>query len=368
MFYNNLYNLFEQVIQKCMKMINPIQTAIASFGMSGQVFHGPFLKVNPGFNVKSIWERSRELSKKLFPDALIVREFDDLLNDRELELIIVNTPDPLHYEMAKKALQAGKHVVVEKPFVWNASEADDLIRESKANQRLLTVYQNRRWDGDFLTVQKILNSGMLGQLVEFESHFDRYRPAIAPDTWKEESENYGGVLFNLGSHMVDQALVLFGMPEAVTAHLHIHRTGGKVVDYYDIRLDYSTCSAILKCSYLVREEGPRYILHGTDGSFLKWGIDPQEEMLKKGMLPGGEGWGSDPEELWGILNAGKDHSAIREKIPTLPGNYKAFYDNLYEAIRMGKPLAVKPEEAANGIRILELCLQSKRERRTVECR
>jgi scyllo-inositol 2-dehydrogenase (NADP+) len=348
-------------------MENPIQTAIASFGMSGLVFHGPFLKVSPQFQVRRIVERSKMISKALFPEAEIVRSFEDILRDKEIELVIVNTPDRFHYEMAGMALEAGKHVVVEKPFTFNAEEADDLIRLAEERGKLLTVYQNRRWDGDFLTIRKIVETGVLGQLVEFESHFDRYRPAIAPSTWKEEEGEYAGVLYNLGSHMVDQALVLFGMPEAVTAHLRIIRPFGKVIDYYDLRLIYPAFTVLLKCSYLVKEEGPRYILHGTNGSFLKWGIDPQEEILKTGVLPVGDSWGKEPESAWGILNTQDNNVGQIQRIPTEKGNYQAFYNNLSEAIRNGQPLAVKPQEARNVIRILELAIESNREKRTIDC-
>jgi scyllo-inositol 2-dehydrogenase (NADP+) len=343
----------------------PIQTAIASFGMSGQVFHGPFLKVNPDFKVMKIGERSKMISKNLFQNAEIVRSFEEILKDKEIELVIVNTPDSLHYGMARMALEAGKHVVVEKPFTFTVEEADDLISLAEERGKLLTVYQNRRWDGDFLTVQKIVHSGVLGSMVEFESHFDRYRPFITPSTWKEKEGEYAGVLYNLGSHMVDQALVLFGMPEAVTTHLSIVRPGGRVIDYYDLRLHYPTFAALLKCSYLVKEEGPKYILHGTNGSFLKWGIDPQEEILKTGVLPGGDFWGIEPEHKWGILNTWNNNNDRLQKIPTERGNYQLFYDNLYEAIRNGQPLEVKPQEARNTIRILELAMKSNREKRTV---
>jgi scyllo-inositol 2-dehydrogenase (NADP+) len=175
------------------------------------------------------------------------------------------------------------------------------------------------------------------------------------------------VLYNLGSHMVDQAIVLFGMPEAVTAHLKIIRSGGKVIDYYDIRLHFPGFAALLKCSYLVKEEGPRYILHGTNGSFLKWGIDPQEEILKTGILPGGDSWGREPESKWGILNFWNNNNEQVQRIPTETGNYMAFYENLSEAIRYGQPLAVKPQEARNTIRILELAIESNREKRTITC-
>jgi scyllo-inositol 2-dehydrogenase (NADP+) len=348
-------------------MEHPIQTAIASFGMSGQVFHGPFLKVNPRFQVRTILERSKMISKSLYADAEIARSFEDILQDKEIELVIVNTPDRFHYEMARLALEAGKHVVVEKPFTFRVREAGDLIRLADEKGKVLTVYQNRRWDGDFLTIQKIIKSGVLGQLAEFESHFDRYRPSIDPSTWKEEEGEYAGVLYNLGSHMVDQAIVLFGMPEAVTAHLKIIRSGGKVIDYYDIRLHFPGFAALLKCSYLVKEEGPRYILHGTNGSFLKWGIDLQEEILKTGILPGGDSWGREPESKWGILNFWNNNNEQVQRIPTETGNYMAFYENLSEAIRYGQPLAVKPQEARNTIRILELAIESNREKRTITC-
>jgi scyllo-inositol 2-dehydrogenase (NADP+) len=348
-------------------MEQPIVTGIASFGMSGQVFHGPFLKVNPRFQVRKILERSKTISKSLFPEVEVVRTFEDILRDREIELVIVNTPDRFHYEMARQALDAGKHVLVEKPFTFTVAEADDLISLAEKKGKMLTVYQNRRWDGDFLTIQKILQSGVLGNLVEFESHFDRFRPFITPSTWKEEEGEYAGVLYNLGSHTVDQALALFGMPEAVTAHVRIIRSGGKVIDYYDIRLHYPGFAALLKCSYLVKEEGPRYIMHGTNGSFLKWGIDPQEEILKTGVLPGGDEWGKEDESKWGILNVWNNNIEQVQRIPTEKGNYQIFYDSLSEAIRFGKPLEVKPQEARDTIRILELAIKSNKEKRTIFC-
>jgi predicted dehydrogenase len=346
-------------------MERPVQTAMASFGMSGRVFHGPLLKVSSRFRVTTVLERTGNQSAGLFPEAGIVRDFGSLLGDPEVELVIVNTPDPLHYDMAKLALQAGKHVVVEKPFTLRSSEADELINLAARSGLLLTVYQNRRWDGDFLTVKEVVKSGILGRIIEFESHFDRFRPEINFSSWKEQGDEYAGVLYGLGSHMADQALQLFGIPEAVTSHLRIARPGGKVLDYYDIRLHYSSFSALLKCSYLVREQGPRYTVHGTKGSFLKWGIDPQEELLNSGSMPTGESWGIEKENDWGILHisAGTEH--LRGRVVTLPGNYPAFYENLYGAIRHGLPLAVHPSEARDVIRLLEICLESNRKKQTI---
>ena len=342
-----------------------IQTAFASFGMSGMVFHGPSLRVNPKFSIHSILERTKNLSAEKYPGAKVVRKYEDILNDPEIDLVVVNTPDHHHFTMCRQALEAGKNVIVEKPFTQKVEEADELIQLAKQKKLLLSVYQNRRWDGDFLTVKKVLESGMIGRLVEFESHFDRYRNFIQPGTWKEKGNERHGVLFNLGSHLVDQVLVLFGMPVSVTAHLDIVRDGGEVNDYFDIRLQYAGFAAILKSSYLVREPGPRFSLYGTSGTFHKWGIDPQEDNLKAGMLPNAANWGTEPEKDWGMINTSWNGLNFKGKIETVAGNYNAFYENIYQAIRNGKTLAVKPEESRDVIRILDYCLLSNNEKRTV---
>lgn len=342
-----------------------VQTALASFGMSGMVFHGPSLKTNTNFNLHSILERTKNLSVKNYPDAKIVRSFEELINQDEIDLVIVNVPDKYHYDMCKQALEAGKHVIVEKPFTQTVEHADELIQLAKEKGLILSVYQNRRWDGDFLTVKKVLETGMLGRLVEFESHFDRYRNFIQEGTWKEAGDERHGVLFNLGSHMVDQILVLFGMPKAITARLDIVRDGGKVSDYYDIRMQYDQVSVILKSSYLVREPGPRFSLYGTLGTFHKWGIDPQEEALKEGRLPNEGNWGTEPETDWGMINTEWDGLNFKGNIETIPGNYNFFYDNIYDAIVNGKELLVKPEESRDVIKVLDCCLQSNKENRTI---
>lgn len=346
-------------------MYHPIRTAIASYGMSGQVFHGPSLKVNQGFNVLAVFERTKNISSNLFPDARIVRSFDEILHDTNIELVIINTPDALHFEMAKNALKAGKHIVVEKPVTQKSIQAEELIEMAKKQGLTFTVYQNRRFDGDFLTVQKVIQSGKLGRIIEFESHYDRYRTFITPETWKEEKDEFGGVLYNLGSHMVDQAYVLFGKPGAVTAHLRKNRKGTVVTDYYDIRLEYDSFSAILKCSYLVKDPGPRYTIYGEYGTYRKWGIDPQEELLKAGNLPEGDDWGAEPETDWGNLVYEKDGKDHNERIETIPGDYRIFYNNLYESIRNKADLLINPEETVEVLRILETCIKSDRLKKTI---
>lgn len=346
-------------------MKKQITTAIASFGMSGQVFHGPSLKANNGFKVVQVLERNKKISVKLFPDVEIVRNFEQILINPNIELVIINTPDALHFEMAKEALKVGKHVVVEKPITQNSNEAEELIKLAKQHKVLLTVYQNRRWDGDFMTVQKVLDENKLGRLIEFESHFDRYRTFITPNTWKEEGDKYSGVLYNLGSHMVDQAVVLFGKPNTVTAHLKIVRKAGVVTDYYDIRLEYKDFSALIKCSYLVKNAGPRYTIHGEYGTFYKSGIDPQEELLKTGSLPDGDKLGVEPPEEWGTVFYEKEGEDFEELVETVPGNYNLFYNNVYDAIRNGAELFVKPEETVVVLQILEACLKSSFEKRMI---
>jgi len=346
-------------------MSNLIKTGIASFGMSGQVFHGPSLKVVPEFEVVNILERSKNISQKLFPNAKIVKEYNEIINNSDVELVIVNTPDALHFEMVKQALLKGKHVVVEKPITQQSSQAEELVELAEQKGLIFTVYQNRRWDGDFRTVQMVIDEKKLGRLIEFESHYDRFRTYIAPNTWKEEADEFGGVLYNLGSHMVDQVYVLFGKPLSVNAHLKIVRTRGVVTDYYDLRLEYKGFSAILKCSYLVKDPGPRYSIYGEYGTFHKWGIDPQEELLKAGNLPIGVNWGTEPEQEWGTIVYEKNGVDMKEKVETLPGNYSIFYNNVYDAIRNGAELFVKPEESLEVLKILEACVVSNREKRTI---
>ena len=343
--------------------MNPIKTALCSYGMSGLVFHGPLLQEHPEFKIVKILERTKEESRGRHPGAELVRTYENILEDPDVELVVVNTPDHLHFKMAGLALKAGKHVVVEKPFTLQSKHADELIALARENGILLTVFQNRRWDGDFLSVKEIINTGKLGRLVDFESHFDRYRTEIK-ESWKDRSTGTG-TLYNLGSHLVDQALVLFGMPEHLYCESRMLRDGALTDDSYDLFLHYPGFKCMVRSSYLVREPGPRFILHGTTGSYLKWGIDPQEEALKRGVLPGSPGWGEETEADWGKINALEGEVFVKGKIPTEAGNYMAFYENLHKAIREDATLAVSPEEARNVIRIIEAAYLSSREKRVV---
>lgn len=338
--------------------MNPIRTGIASYGMSGLVFHAPLLHVSPGFEIVKIVERSNKGSKERYPYVAIVRSFEDLLQDEEIELIIVNTPDATHYEYCKMAIEAAKHVIVEKPFTIKFEEAAELVELAKRKKRLLSVFQNRRWDGDFLTAKKVVQEKLLGRLVSFESHFDRYRNFIQPNTWKEEPNAGAEIVYNLGAHMIDQAYDLFGMPNNVSADIGIQRTGGKVDDFYNLVLRYDNLHVSLKSSYMVREEGPRYILHGTEGSFLKWGLDPQEEALKAGRYPNEPNWGAESKKYWGKLNTEFNGLHYTGRIETISGNYLSYYNNIYEAIRNNGELIVKPEQSLDLMKIIEGSIES----------
>ncbi len=338
----------------------PISTALLSYGMSGLVFHGPLLKVHPGFSLSTIVQRKSSIPPALFPKVKIVQQVDEVIQDPSIELVVVNTPNETHYEFSRKALEAGKHIIVEKPFTVTTKEADELIALAKSKKKVLTVFQSRRWDGDFLTVKKVIEGKLVGKLVEFEAHYDRFRNYIEPNTWKEERASGTGILYNLGSHMLDQILVLFGMPVEVDARVGVQRPRGQVDDFYDIRLQYNGFHAIIKSSYLVREQGPRYILHGTEGSFTKYGTDLQEQALKDGDVPGSPGWAVEPKEFWGKLNTTLGGVHMEGNIETIPGNYPGFYKNVYEAIRENKPLEVKPEEARDVIKLIEACYESNR--------
>ena len=288
-----------------------------------------------------------------------------MLTDNDIDLIIVNTPDHLHAGMAELALGAGKHIVVEKPFTLTVKEADRLIQHAADKNLLISVFHNRRWDGDFLTVSRIISENKLGRLVEFEAHFDRYRNYIQPDTWKE-SAGYGtGTLYNLGSHLIDQALVLFGMPESVTADIRKQRTGSQVDDAFTLWLNYPGIKVTLKAGYLVRTAGPKFIVHGTNGSFIKPGIDPQEDQLKEGLMPGEPGWGIESSENCGILNTDINGEHYYGRIESIPGNYLAYYDSIYQAIIKGQKPSVTAEQGRDVISIIETAFRSQLEQTTV---
>lgn len=345
---------------------HPINVALVAYGMSGRVFHAPLLSSHTGFDLKKILVRngSRLLNEK-YPDVLVVKALEDLLQDPDTELVIVNTPEHTHYELAKQALSAGKHVVVEKAFTVTSAQGEELTALAKEKNRVLSVFQNSRWHGDFITIQRIVEERLLGKLVEFESHYDRYRNFIQTDSWKEDPVPGTGSLYNLGSHMIDQALVLFGSPRSLMADLRTDRPEGKVCDHFELILYYDELKVTLKSSYLVREPGPRYVLHGTEGSFVKYGGDPQEALLKSGKSPLDPDFGYEDQAYWGRINTQVSGLHLTGQVETCRGSYMGFYDNVHEAIRKGRPLNVAPEQALQTIKIIELAMKSHAEGRVI---
>jgi len=345
-----------------------IRVGIIGFGLSGRVFHAPFLDIHPGFSIVKVVERHSSKSQEIYPYVEVVKEFKNVILDPEIDLVFICTPNYLHYSQAVECLNAGKHVVIEKPFTTTTAEADELIKLSEINQRKLFVYQNRRWDGDFMTIKQILAGKYLGEIKEYEAHFDRFRPEFNASGWKDENLAGAGILYDLGSHLIDQAIQLFGKPQSLFADIRKQRTGSPVDDYFDLQLYYESFKVVLKAGMMVKIPGPRYIINGSKGSFVKYGIDPQEAALKKGMKPDVQGWGKESSEYYGHLVREKHGTPVDENVETLAGNYSGFYENVYRVLVNGCEMAVKPDEAKDVVRIIELAYESTQKKKMIEFR
>ncbi|MDB5272750.1 MAG: oxidoreductase [Chitinophagaceae bacterium] len=336
-------------------MSKPIVTGLTSYGMSGQVFHAPFIEAHEGFQLKYILERTASLSKERYPNVVIACSFEELLQDEEVELIVVNTPNQLHAPMAKQALLAGKHVVVEKPFSITVAEGKEVMAIAKQQGKTLNVFHNKRFEGEFKTVRQLIQDKTLGELSLFETHFDRYRPEIGTKKWKEEDVPGAGLLYDLGPHMIDQVLVLFGWPKAITADLQKQREGSQVIDYFHITLHYDHHDAIVTAGMFAQGPVVKYLIKGDKGVYTKFGTDPQEALLKQGVLPTTYDWGKEASSQWGkIMNAKGEESFV----PTLTGTYMDYYEAVYKTIREGAPQAVQVVEALNTIAVIELALKA----------
>lgn len=346
--------------------MQPINTALCSFGMSGWVFHAPFLQANPGFNLYAVWERSKNLAEEKYPNVKTYRSLETLLADDSVELVIVNTPNSTHYEYAKKALEAGRHVIVEKPFTINIEEGEELIALAKKQNKKLSVYQNRRYDSDYKTIRKVINENLLGELVEVEMHFDRFKEELSPKLHKENPGAGAGSLYDLGAHLIDQALQLFGMPERIFADIRIIRPQSRVDDYWEILLYYPNLRVRLKSSYVVREALPGYILHGLKGSFIKPKTDIQEDTLKEGIMPGKSDWGKEPDSEKGLLHTEINGEIIKEYILSEQGNYGEYYDAVYDAIRNNKSMPVTAEQGLAVIKIIQSAFKSNEAEKIIE--
>jgi predicted dehydrogenase len=338
--------------------MSAIKTAILSFGMSGRVFHAPFIAMNPGFELIGIWERTQSLSLEFYPNIKIYRSLEEILNDSSIQLVIVNTPTNTHFEYTKKVLLSGKHAVVEKAFTTSVAEAIELNNIAIEKQLKLSVFQNRRWDSDFKTVKKIIEEDWLGNVVEAEIHFDRFKESLSPKLHKEIAGPGAGVLYDLGPHLIDQSLTLFGMPLAVYAELRIMRPHSLVDDYFELLLNYSDKIVRLKAGYQVREPIPSYVIHGNKGSFLKSRADIQEAALIANQKPESSSWGIEPQEEQGLLHTEKEGIVIREKVPTEIGNYASYYSLVEKAIRENTDMPVTGYDGINVMKIIEAAFKS----------
>lgn len=328
-----------------------IKTALLSYGMSGSVFHAPFIDLHPGFELKGSWERSKKLIQKDYPAVASYPSLESILNDESIELVIVNTPTGTHYDFTKKVLEAGKHAVVEKAFTITAAEAMELEALAKDRGLKLAVFQNRRWDSDFKTVKKVVKSGVLGEIVEVTFSYEAYLPKLNTKAHLEEPSPAAGLIRDRGPHMIDQALFLFGYPKAIFADLAIMRTNSKVNDYFELILYYEDKRVRLKGGFLAREMAPSYIVHGKEGSFLKSRADQQEEKLLAGEKPNTDNWCEEPENEWGILHAERDGKAFKERVPSEKGNYLDFFEGVYQAIVNNQ---IEPVTAAEGVQTMKL--------------
>ncbi|WP_416828489.1 oxidoreductase [Ectobacillus polymachus] len=345
--------------------MNAIKVGLVGYGFSGATFHAPFLRVLDEFELVKVMSSDAERVSRDIEKVEVVSTIDEILHDDSIELVVITTPNVLHYEMAKQSIMHGKHVIIEKPMVIDPKEAEDLITLANEQGVMVSVYQNRRWDHDFLTIKKLMKEGTLGEITTYEAHFDRFRPNVR-DRWRERAERGSGMLYDLGAHLIDQALHLFGMPQFVMADVFAQRKGGLTDDYFHIIMGYETLRVLLHSGSIVMGQGPKFLVHGSKGSFIKYGLDGQESKLKAGENPTKKDFGNDDPEMYGRLITEEDGTETLQQIETVPGNYAAYYRGIFEHIRFGKPNPVTPEEGLQTIRIIHAAMQSSKERRAIQ--
>ena len=348
-----------------------IRTGVVGFGLAGRVFHAPFVKAVPSLELTAIVQRSGDSAKEAYPDAAQVRSYEDLLAS-DVELVVLGTPTPTHYALTKQALLAGKHVVCDKPTTVSVSQAEEVESLAAKQGLLLFPFHNRRWDGDFKTMQALIASGQLGRIVSLDSRFDRYRPEPKPGVWREEEEG-GGLLYDIGPHLIDQALTLFGTPKRLWANLRSDRDQGSVPDGVDIHLTFDgpgnrEVLVRLGTTSLAADPAPRYRLHGTRGTYVKHGLDPQEPTLVAGghVPPVGSSdpWLPEAEAMWGTLTIAPDPAVPskleRSPLQTIPGDYRDYYINVGAAILGEAEPILTPRAGVRTARVIELATESSR--------
>jgi predicted dehydrogenase len=344
-----------------------IRVGLIGFGLAGQAFHAPMIRGVKGMELACVLERKTNIAKTRYPEVRIARTLDEMLSDKSINLVVVATPNDTHYSYTKASLEAGRHVVVDKPLTPTMAEAEELVRLAAGRGLLISVYQDRRWDGAFLTVKKLIRAGALGKVAEYETRFDRFRLDAKPNAWREKPEfPAAGVLWDLGPHLIDGALVLFGEPESIYAAALRQRETAEIDDAFDVILQYPKLRATLRARIIAYAPSHHLLVHGTEGSFVKYGMDPQEEILRSPNYPDGLDWGKDwgreTEKHWGTLTRVGENP---RKIETEPGDYRGFYVNMRDAIENNAPLEVPPEQFLRTQRGLLLSHKSSREKRVI---
>ena len=339
-----------------------LDVALLGFGLAGRVFHAPLVEATPGLRLHTVVSSDPAKVASAYPQARVLADPQAAFADPDIDLVVVATPNHTHAPLALAALAAGKHVVVDKPFALDLAEARAMIEAADRAGRRLSVFHNRRWDADFLALRALLAEGRLGEVAELHSHFDRFRPQV-PDRWRDRAGPGAGLWYDLGPHLVDQALQLFGPPLAVAADLALQREGAQAVDYFHVQLRYARLRVLLHAGALVPGHGLRFAVHGSGGSWIKHGLDPQEDALRAGAIPGGAGWGRDPHP--GTLLRVQDGGVEEAASPSPPGDYLAYYAGVRDAIARGGPLPVTAGEALQVMQVIEAGLRSDAERREI---
>ncbi len=347
-------------------MIDTINAGIASYGMSGKLFHAPFLEAHPHYNLAAIVERHKEESRVKYPNSKLYRSFEELIADKSIQLVVINTPVQTHFEYAKAALNAGKNIVVEKPFTVTANEAQELDDIAKGKKLFLSVYQNRRYDGDFRAIKDVIQENILGTLKEAELRYDRYRTGHSGKDHKEGDKPGAGNLHDLGAHLIDQAIQLFGFPEAVFADVFAMRDNMVANDYFEVLLYYPRPFRVrIKGTVFARESGYAYTIQGENGTFLQQRSDLQEARLQADEIPSLETWIPTPQGFDGILHTIINGEPVRKETRSEMGNYMDYYEEVYQALVNGAPNPVPASDAVLTMRIIDAALQSSKERRVI---
>ncbi len=340
-----------------------LNVALLGYGLAGRVFHAPLIAATPGLRLHTVVSSAPERVAEAHPQARVLADPEQAFADPDIDLVVIATPNDTHAPLALRALARGRHVVVDKPFALDVAQAREMIAAADAAGRVLSVFHNRRWDADFLSLRGLVEAGALGRIAELHSHFDRFRPQV-PDRWRDRPGPGAGLWYDLGPHLVDQALQLFGAPLAVHADLGQQREGAQTVDYVHVQLRYAHQRVLLHAGSLVPGHGLRFAVHGSGGSWLKHGLDPQEDALRGGARPGGPDWGRDPRPGT-LLRVHDDGSVHEQPTAAVAGDYRAYYAGLREAIIDGTPPPVSATEALRVMQVIETGIASNAQRREI---